>query len=536
MRARLVALGGLGEFGANCLVFEAPGGERVLVDAGVAFSELEPYGVSFELPDFAALPGPAPEALLCTHAHDDHGKALPWLLDAFPDLRVCGSRATLARLNVPGGARTTVLEGGGTVRIGPWRIDAASASHSIPGALFLRVRDGGTRGIVVATDFRLAAPAFGEPTDEKLLATWGEEGVDLLLLDSTNAVGARVPPEEDAVEAALRDQVRGARGAVIAVTFASHVGRCRQLARAAAAAGRVAVPLGRGIVEALRIQASLGGLGLAPGVLRPERELGGVQHDGVVVLATGSQGEPGSAFARLAVDRVPGFRIEPGDRVLHAARVIPGRERVLEHLFDHCVRRGAEVVTAAEAPIHASGHPHPAELERVIELLRPRWVMPVHGRRRNLEATATLARRAGVAAVVVENGTEVVVGDGAVGVGAADRSVGRVLMADDGQRALDPVLVRERRTLGREGVVVAIVVGAAAGGGRRGVVVSAPGTGLTGSELDELGAALTAELVRAAGHRGGEDELHSTMARWLRREVQRRTGRRRIVELVMVEP
>ncbi|MFZ5787479.1 MAG: MBL fold metallo-hydrolase RNA specificity domain-containing protein, partial [Acidobacteriota bacterium] len=458
MSARLVPLGGLGEFGANSMLVEA-GGESVLIDAGAAFTELDAFGISYEVPDFAALGAAAPAHALFTHGHDDHLRAAGSLLEAFPATKVWGSRATLARaegLAAVGHDGFEELRAGVPNPVGPMTVEALAVSHSIPGSLVLRL-SGEAGTLVVATDLRLATSALGEETSREALAGWGRDGVDVLMLDATNALVEREPPSEAAVGETLAALVRRARGAVFAVTFASHVGRFKQLALAARDSGRVVVPMGRGLVETLEVHAALGGLGLPTGLVRRARELPDLPRDRVLVVATGSQGEPAAAFSRLAADRLPGVAIEPGDLVIHAARVIPGSGRRLAHLFDHAVRRGARVVTAAEAPVHASGHAHRAELREMIGLLRPRTVLPVHGRRRNLQAIADLAAESGCRTLVVENGEEIEWLGDAVEVTGTRRGVGRILFDDVGEETVDPALLRHRRTMAQDGVLVAVL-------------------------------------------------------------------------------
>ncbi len=537
--ALLAALGGLGEFGANSLVLERDEGGGVLVDAGAAFSDLAAFGVGYEVPDFGGLGRAMPSVAVVTHAHDDHIKGLAFLREANPNLEVLASRTTLAwaRRAAANGARPAAreLRADAPAQAGPFRVSALPVSHSIPGTVALRV-EAEEGALVLATDLRLAPSALGETTSEEVLARWGDAGAGVLLLDSTNALVASEPPSEDTVANALEEQVRAARGAVIAVSFASQLGRFRQVARAAAQAGRLVVPVGRGLVESLEIQGQLGGLDLPPGLVRPARELPKLPHDRVVVVATGSQGEPGSAFSRLAVDLLPGLRLRAGDTVLHAARMIPGNERRLAQLFDHCVRRGARVVTAAEAPIHASGHPHRAELERLLDLLRPQTVIPVHGRRRHLEATAELARGRGFATLVVENGEEVSWTRRGVSATGELRQVGRILLDDVGEEVLDPAILRHRRSLAREGLVVAVLQSPRGAADAAPVQLHVSGMPLPAAARDHLAAGLAAQAARAgAAARRDPELLRSTMTRWLQGELRRRTRRRPVVVVLVVE-
>lgn len=537
---RLMPLGGLGEFGGNSMLVESSRDERVLLDAGAAFTDLELFGVGYEVPDFAGLEVP-PLGLVLTHGHDDHLKGASHLASAFPHVAAYGSPATVARLRLSDHEddspmlKAHPLPAGKVLSLGSWRVETLPVSHSIPGTVMLRLETDGA-ALVAATDFRLAPSALGETTSREALVAWGRSGVDMALLDSTNALVSTPPPEESLVAATLAELVGEARGAVVGVTFASHAGRFLQLAQAAVAAGRVVVPLGRGLEEMLAVQAAVGSLGLPPGTVRAPRELVRLPRERLVIVATGSQGESGAAFTRLAVDGVAGFRLQPEDLVIHAARLIPGHERRLAALFDHCVRRGAAVITAEQAPVHASGHPHREELDQLLDLLRPAWVIPVHGRRRHLEEAAALARRHGCRTLVVENGQSVQWREGELRQEGEPRGVGRVLVGDDRCAAIDVALLRQRREVARSGLVAVVIPRPAAGGDGYGdPELSSVGLTLAESERRVLVAGLKDELRRAVRERrAGEDDLRSTMARWLRSEIRRRQGCRPAVLVAIV--
>jgi ribonuclease J len=542
MAARLVPLGGLGEFGANALLVEHGEdgrAERLVIDAGAAFSGLEAYGVAYEVPDFGMLEGLPPVALVLTHGHDDHVRGVGLFAHAFPRCPIHGTRATLMRAARTFGGEAPpahVLHAERRLTVGSVVVDALPVSHSIPGTVMLRLRNEAFT-LVLATDFRLAVSALGEGTAREVLDAWGRDGVDLLLLDATNALVREEPPSEREVGDALAELVRTARGAVVATTFASHLGRFRQLAEAAQRVGRKVVPVGQGLVESLETQVALGAFDLPPGLTVQARDLVRHARNDLVIVATGAQGEPLAGFPQIAADQLPGFRLTPGDVVIHAARIIPGNERRLAGLFDDCVRRGARVVTAAEAPTHASGHAHRRELEELLDALRPASVLPVHGRRRHLQAVAELAARAGAKAIVVENGQEVEVSDAGVRATGRLRGVGRVLFGDGDGAPLDPALVKWRRSLAREGLVLALLpLGEGAGATLRDPLIHATGIELPPALCESLGTRL-GDVLRheRSARRLDPDALRSTMTRWLRAELRRATRRRPVVSALVLE-
>jgi len=530
MTVQLRFLGGLGEFGANSLAVTAGNEPPLVVDAGAGFLPFEAFGVAYEVPDWAALLDEGPAAALITHAHDDHMKGLGRLVAEFPDTAVRASRTALiwSAEAVDEDHRVAGREFAPGEVLAGMEVDALPVSHSIPGTVILRLGTPAGR-LVHASDLRLAPSALEEATDREVMARWGDEGVELALLDATNALDDATPPEESTVAATLADLIGSTPGLVVAVSFASQVGRFRQLALAAAAAGRVVVPVGQGLLRAVRVGKAAGHLALPAGLIRHSRELVRLPRDRVVVVATGSQGEFGSAFPRLVYGEMPAVRLGPGDRVLHAARVIPGHDRRVADLLDGCARAGAEVVTAGDAAIHSSGHLSQAEMREALELLRPRWVIPVHGRRRNLEAAAALARGMGCRTLVVESGEDVAWnGEGPASLGR-QFEVSRVPIAQDGS-VLPWDAVRARRKLGREGVVIALLALDANGGRPADPTLRAEGVPLADALVTRLARELGDEVRRVSPlAQRDPDVLRSTMASWLRRELWQRVGRRPVI-------
>ncbi len=529
-------VGGWGEFGANCLVLDLPSGFRLVVDTGVALGTLEEYGVSYEVPDFTALGDIPPAIALLTHAHDDHLKGLPFFAEAFPQTSVAAAPTTWPWIRrALGEPREGVVLGKDPVTFDGVRVEALPVSHSIPGTVVLRLQTSwGT--VVVATDFRLAPSALGETTNVEVLAQWGREGVDVLFLDATNTLVATPPPKEEVVAATLAQLVAEAPGAVVAVSFASHAGRFYQLVQAARAAGKVVIPLGRGIEEMLSVHLDQGTFSLPLGVVRSSREMARLPREKLVLVVTGSQGEPTSVFPRLAMDELPAFKLAPGDVVIHAARVIPGNEKRLDHIFDHCVRRGARVVTAHEAPTHASGHAPAPELSSALELLRPRWVVPIHGRLRQLSELQRLALGFGARSLVAENGRVLRYGGGVLEETGELRPVGRLLVDAD-QETLDSAVVWERKAAAKGGVVVAV----AAIPNDPGVALPNPhiecfGLRLPGVNRAHLAAELGGYLRQDTSPLGKDPEnVRAKMQTWLGSELRKRLGKKPRVVALTVE-
>lgn len=529
----LCPVGGVGEFGANCFVVDLSFGGRLVLDTGVALGTLEEYGVSFEVPDFSSLGKPEPFLALLSHGHDDHLKGLPLFRQAFPATKLAATADTWPWIRRLLGGEANGLVVKEELVFEGVQLSAIPCSHSIPGtALFRVIDDQGT--LVLATDFRLAPSALGEETDMANLAQWGEEGVDVLLLDATNTLLENSPPSEATVAETLAEIVARTPGAVIAVTFASHLGRFWQLYQAAKLSGRVVVPVGRGIEEMLALQMERGAL-FSPGTVRSPQELPRFPKEQLMLVVTGSQGESLAVFPRLARDELPHFRLGPGDTVIHAARIIPGNERRLAHLFDQCVRRGAWVITAQEAPVHASGHASLPELVRVLEVLRPKWVVPIHGRLRQLVALADRAKLLGIKAVVTENGRPLRFQGGSLSTHGDPQPLGRILVGLD-RESLDSAVVWERMAAAKRGVVVAVLaIPANPQAPLPNPHIECFGLRLPGINRAHLASQLGGVLRHACTPVASDPEkLRATMQGWLTAELRKRLGNPpRVVALVV---
>jgi ribonuclease J len=487
---RLVALGGIGEIGRNMTVFEYDG-RLLVVDCGVLFPETDQPGVDLILPDFRAIEDrlDAVEAIVLTHAHEDHIGAVPYLLRRREDIPVLGSRFTLAlvearlsehRLSPP----TQRVAEGQRHRCGPFELEFLAVNHSVPDALAVAIRTGA--GLVLHTgDFKMdQTPIDGRLTDLGGFARLGAEGVDLLLSDSTNAEVPGFVASEREIGPVLDSVVRDARRRVIVACFASHVHRVQQVLDAAHAHGRKVAFIGRSMVRNMGIARELGYLRVPAGLLVDAREVDALPSDRVVLVSTGSQGEPLSALSRMA-NRDHPVRIEAGDTVVLASSLIPGNENAVYRVVNGLARWGATVIHRGTAAVHVSGHAPAGELLYVLNAVRPSNLVPIHGEWRHLRAHAALAALTGLPperVVFAENGITVDLVDGLATVsGAVDVGfvyVDGLAVGDVGEASL-----KDRRILGDEGfVTITTVVDAASG-----KVVSGPDFSARGFS-DEPGA------------------------------------------------
>ncbi len=418
---RVVALGGIGEIGRNMTVFEHAG-RLLVVDCGVLFPEDDAPGVDLILPDFRAIEHRLDdvEALVLTHGHEDHIGAVPFLLKLRPDLSVVGSEFTLAlvrekcREHRQKPQLVQVAEGG-RHRCGPFDCEFFAVNHSIPDALAVAIRT--PAGLVLHTgDVKLdQLPLDGRLTDLAGFSRLGDEGVDLLLIDSTNAeVPGFVTPERD-IGPVLDSVIGKATQRVIVACFASHVHRVQQVLDVAATHGRKVALVGRSMVRNMGVAADLGLLRVPPGLLVDLEEAMEMPERRVLFVSTGSQGEPLSALSRMARGEHRQIRIHPGDTVVLASSLIPGNETSVFRVVNGLTRLGAVVVHQGTAKVHVSGHAPAGELLFLYNAIRPSNVMPVHGEWRHLRANAALAVRTGVPeqrVVIAEDGVVVDLVDG----------------------------------------------------------------------------------------------------------------------------
>ena len=532
---RVTPLGGLGEIGRNMTVFEYDG-KLLIVDCGVLFPEEHQPGVDLILPDFEPIKNRLDDVVgvVLTHGHEDHIGAVPYLLKLKSDIPLIGSKLTLAlveaklkehRLK----AYTLTVEEGQEEQVGPFDLEFVAVNHSIPDALAVAIHtDAGT--VLATGDFKMdQLPLDGRLTDPRAFASLGEDGVDLFLVDSTNADVPGFTPLERAIGPVLDQVIAKAPRRVIVASFSSHVHRVQQVIDAAAANGRRVAFLGRSMVRNMTIAEDLGYLHVPDGVLIDYKKAKDLPDDKIVYMSTGSQGEPMAVLSRMAnIDHA--IEVGEGDTVILASSLIPGNENAVYRVIDGLTKLGANVVHKGNAKVHVSGHAAAGELLYCYNILQPRNVMPVHGEYRHLMANAKLAQDTGIPAentIIAENGTVVdlrggvakVVGQLDLGFVYVDGStVGEITDAD----------LKDRRILSEEGFIsVIVVVDSATGRIITGPEVHARGFAEDDSVFDDVKPKIAAALTEAA--QSGVRDTHAlsqvvrrTIGRWVNQRLRRR--------------
>ena len=463
---RIVPLGGLGDVGRNMAVLEYSG-QLLLIDCGVLFPDDHP-GVDLILPGFDAITDRLDDvvALVLTHGHEDHIGAVPYLLRQRPDLPLVGSKLTLALLSEKfrehrlRNTEQRVVADGDRITVGAFDLEFIAVNHSIPDALALAVRT--PAGTILHTgDFKAdQLPLDGRLTDLRAFARIGTEGVDLLMIDSTNAeVPGFVTPERD-ISPVLERVLAASRQRVIVACFASHVHRVQQVLDAAVAHGRKVVYVGRSMLRNMGVARDLGYLRVPGNTLIELRDIENYRPEEVVVISTGSQGEPLSALSRMANREHPVITLTRGDTVVLASSLIPGNESAVYRVINGLTRLGAHVVHKGNALVHVSGHAAAGELLYCYNLIRPRNVMPVHGEVRHLMANGDLAVATGVPrdrTIVAEDGAVVdLAGGRARLVGKVD--AGYIFVDGSTVGDVSETSLTDRRILGEEGFISVVTV------------------------------------------------------------------------------
>jgi ribonuclease J len=539
-------LGGLGEVGKNMMVYEL-GDELVVVDAGLAFPRDEHLGVDLVLPDFSYLRERRIRAVLLTHAHEDHVGSLPYLIREMRVPEVWGTRLTLGllqpKLDEHGLLHATELKeavpGEPPVEIGAFKADFVRMAHSVPDTVAIVLEAGGLR-VLHTGDYKLDhTPVDGLRTDVGRLAELGNQGVDLLLGDSTNAERPGVTGSERLVGEAFRQIIPVRQGRVLIASFASNVHRMQQAVDVAVETGRKVCVIGRSMRKNINIARNLGYLEAPDDTFIRPPELEELARHEAMVLCTGSQGEPMSALTRIAYRDHPAVTVERGDTVILSAKPVPGNELRVHDTINRLAKAGAEVLHQEIAPVHVSGHGNSEEIRTILGLVRPKAVMPVHGEFRMLAAHAQLARDSGVPAgsiVLAENGSVVELDES--GPRIVDTIETGVTFVDGlGVGDVRDVALRDRRHLSEHGVLI-VVATVAANGARPGAAPELIARGF--GETEPLVAEMRDEAAKVLDECLDQDiteikllqeHLHDSIAQL----VYDRTGRRPMILPVIVE-
>ena len=468
-RLRVIPLGGLDGIGKNMTVLEF-GDDMVVIDAGIMFPDDDHPGIDLILPDFSYIVKRQEKlrAIVITHGHEDHTGALPYLLKAL-DRRVpvLGTRLTLGLIQGKleehrirqKSVKLQEIHGGGHVSIGSFAFDFFAVNHSIPDAIGVFIRTPAAN-VVHTGDFKLdQTPIDGRLVDYGALTRFAKMGVDLLMSDSTNAETPGITRSEASVGPVLRDIIENARGRVIAASFSSHVHRVQQICDAAVGAGRKIAITGRSMITNTAIARELGYLVIADKDLIEAEAAARLPARKVLVMCTGSQGEPLSALARMANGDHKTVNVQQGDTVIIAATPVPGNEKAVNRVINRLAKTGAAVAHRGSVHVHVSGHAAAEELKLMLNLVRPRFFVPIHGEARHLVAHAALAREVGIPkdnVFVLGNGDCLEVTKSGARV---TESVEHGVVYVDGLGVGDvgQVVLRDRQALAQDGIATVVV-------------------------------------------------------------------------------
>jgi len=461
---RIIPIGGLGEVGKNMTLYEY-GNNILIVDAGLMFPENDMIGIDYIIPDFEYYLKDKKDlvrAIIITHGHEDHMGAIQHVLEGInaPIYATPLTRGLLEvklkRYGMAGKADLNTINAGDRIQVGPFQIDFFHVCHSIPDAVGLGIET--PAGLVVHTgDYKFDhTPVDNWPTDYAKLAEFAQRGVMALLADSTNATEPGWTQSERVIDGALDKVFDEAKGRILVATFASLISRMQQVANAAERHGRKIVFTGRSMVDNMKMARELGYVDFPERlVISLEKSLS-MPDDQVVLMCTGSQGEPRSIMGRLANGTNRNFDVREGDTIVLSSQPIPGNEEAVYRTINQLFRRGANVIYGAIAPVHVSGHASQEEMKLLLHLVRPKNLIPIHGELRMLKQHASLAEEVGMDKdniFVVENGQILELYDGKIHLG--ERIPGGYIFVDGSSVGdVDSSIVRERETLGRDGIMV----------------------------------------------------------------------------------
>ncbi len=539
---RVIPLGGLGEIGRNMTVFEY-GGKLLIVDCGVLFPEEHQPGVDLILPDFGPIRDRLQDivGIVLTHGHEDHIGGVPYLLRERNNIPVIGSQLTLAFLDPKlkehrlKEAPKYVVSEGDVQSFGPFELEFVAVNHSIPDALAVAIKT--PAGVALHTgDFKMdQLPLDGRITDLRAFARLGEQGVDLFLTDSTNAEVPGFTTSERNITPAIDAVFASSNRRIIVASFASHIHRVQQVIDAAAKHGRKVAYVGRSMVRNMQIARELGYLHVPDGVVVDK--IDAAPPHKMVLMSTGSQGEPMAALSRMANNSHQQVSLEPGDTVLLASSLIPGNENAIYRVIDGLTKLGANVVHKGNALVHVSGHASAGELLYCYNIVKPTNVLPVHGEIRHLHANAKLATATGVPNVLLaEDGFVIDLVDGHASITGAVEC-GYVYVDGSSVGDLTDSELKDRRVLGEEGFIsVVVVVDSTNGKIVSGPEIHARGIAEDDSAFDEILPKIVTALEESMAE-GNHDsrQLQQVVRRVLGSYVGRRLRRRPMILPVVIE-
>ena len=533
---RIVPLGGIGEIGRNMTVFEIDG-KLLIIDCGVLFPEETQPGVDLILPDFESIRHRLEDivAVVLTHGHEDHIGAVPYLLKLRGDIPLLGSTLTLALIEAKLKEHriaplTLEVSEGGREKLGPFDLEFVAVNHSIPDALAVMVRT--SAGSILHTgDFKMdQLPLDGRLTDLRAFARLGEEGVDLFMVDSTNADVPGFTPREADIGPVLEQIIHRAPRRVIVASFASHIHRVQQVIDAAVSSNRRVALVGRSMVRNMGIAHELGYLKVPEGVLIDAKKAPDMPDEKVLYMSTGSQGEPMAGLSRMANREHPTIEIGPGDTVILASSLIPGNENAVYRVINGLIDLGANVVHKANAKVHVSGHAAAGELLYCYNIVKPRQVMPIHGEARHLRANAEIARESGVPAdstLVGENGSVIDMTDG-VATLTGQLDIGFVYVDGSTVGEITEADLKDRRILAEEGFIsIFIAIDTQTGAIIVGPEIHARGFAPDDAVFDDVRPAIIKALEEASKNgtrdtQAFQQVVRRTVGRWVNTQHRRR--------------
>ena len=464
-KVQIIPLGGLGEIGKNMTVFRY-GDDIIPIDAGLMFPEDDMLGIDLVIPDITYLleNKDKVKAIFLTHGHEDHIGALPYVLKQI-DVPVYGTALTLGilqgrlRENNVSDNNLVTIKPGDKINVGAFNLEFIRVNHSIPDAISIVIKT--PIGTIIHTgDFKFdQTPVDGQVTQFNKFAEFGDEGVLALLADSTNAERPGFTQSEKMVGQTFDDEFRYARNRIIVATFSSNVHRIQQVVDSAVKYKRKVAVIGRSMINVVNIAMELGYLRIPEGVLIDIDETNNYTSDQIVIITTGSQGEPMSALTRMAMNDHKKVDIMPGDTVIISATPIPGNEKLVARTIDHLYKLGADVIYEKSNGVHVSGHASQEEIKLMHNLVRPKYFIPVHGEYRHLIKHANLAKDLGMPSeniVIAENGSVIEISKNSIGINGKIQS-GKVLVDGLGVGDVGNIVLRDRRQLSQDGIMIVVV-------------------------------------------------------------------------------